>query len=530
MTRLLLELVVRSTLLAGGTALVLWALRVRSPALRHAAWATVVVVMLLLPASSLAGLGIRVPLLPRALVSLDSDSTSIPASAAHAARKGSEPQSDVAAATAATAGEPSPGALALAGVYLLGTLALLIRLVVGTVHACRLRRGAIVRAGRATSTRCVTPVTVGLFSPALILPEGWDRWPAARLDLVVTHEQAHARRHDPLVQWLALLNRAVFWFHPLAWWLERRLANLAEQVCDAAVIRAGHAPQEYSDCLLDMARVLSREGRRLNVAGMAMPGSDLAKRMRYIFEEAPMTPHSRALVFSMFVLCAASSIVCAAGILVPRPADVPGQQAATGAPPRARDVSLESRAAVEPPQEATRPVAPSPNAAGRPPAAAPAPSRTGQGETGRPDLSGHWSLASSTSAGGGRGGTGEAGVEREVRTKWVSGAPVNCGPECTITQDAKTLSISRLGTSDAVTLYDNGLVVLNLDDSESTVTQPRGTHYVVHAAWEGEKLVVTYHSAYFTVTQILSIQEDTLKVVTDFGVGDAPVTFTYVKG
>lgn len=50
-------------------------------------------------------------------------------------------------------------------------------------------------------------MTVGCLAPVLILPDGWERWSAAQLDAVLTHEGAHARRRDPLVQGLALLNR-----------------------------------------------------------------------------------------------------------------------------------------------------------------------------------------------------------------------------------------------------------------------------------------------------------------------------------
>jgi len=100
---------------------------------------------------------------------------------------------------------------------------------------------------------------------------------------------------------------------------------------------------------------------------------------------------------------------------------------------------------------------------------------------------------------------------------WHSGAPVNCGPECTIFQNTKTLTISRLGTPNAVTLYDDG---------------------VVHAKWNGDRLVVTYESACFdgpcTTTQTLSIQDGKLKVVDSFsvaGVAQGAVgTLTYVKG
>src|SRR5262249_8448264 len=92
------------------------------------------------------------------------------------------------------------------GAYLTGALMLLMRLIIGTAQANRLRRGATKVDGRLTSDRCTTPITVGWFAPALILPRGWTEWSTAQLEVVLTHEQEHARRHDPLVQWLALFN------------------------------------------------------------------------------------------------------------------------------------------------------------------------------------------------------------------------------------------------------------------------------------------------------------------------------------
>src|SRR5512140_2695582 len=82
-----------------------------------------------------------------------------------------------------------------------------------------------------------------------------DKFPVCRAShcgLAVPHRDPAgmlARRRDPLVEWLALLNRAVFWFHPLAWWLERKLSALAEDACDAAVLRGGHDAHAYSEYL-----------------------------------------------------------------------------------------------------------------------------------------------------------------------------------------------------------------------------------------------------------------------------------------
>jgi uncharacterized protein (TIGR03435 family) len=313
MAPLFLEVAVRAALIAAGTAVVLWALRIKTPAVRHAAWTAVVLAMLVLPLWSVAGLKLAVPVLPATI-----ETTATAPSVVMTSPR-------VVDAPIVTTAPPSPVAiessrqvdwqLVLIAIYSAGVVVLLVRLGIGTLQAQRLRRTAVARAGRATSDRCATPITVGFWSPALILPSSWPQWPAAQLQAVLTHENEHARRRDPLVQWLALLNRAVFWFHPLAWWLERRLATLAEEACDAAVLAAGNSPQDYSEYLLEMARQVSHQGRRVRTIGMAMPGSGLKPRLKQILEGLPVAPTSRARMICTISFCAISSVLFTAGTL-----------------------------------------------------------------------------------------------------------------------------------------------------------------------------------------------------------------------
>jgi outer membrane protein len=181
----------------------------------------------------------------------------------------------------------------LLALYCAGTAVLLTRLAIGTVRVSLLAREATVVNGELTSARIATPFTFGLLRPRVLLPEGWDRWPATRLAIVLDHEHAHAARRDPLVQWLALLNRAVFWFHPLAWWLERRLAALAEEACDAAVLARGHSASDYSECMLDLARMSGRRPMQ-RLVGTPMPGSALPARIAKILDGGIGAPGSRA--------------------------------------------------------------------------------------------------------------------------------------------------------------------------------------------------------------------------------------------
>lgn len=184
---LLLECAVRAALVATGTAVILWALRIRTAAAKHAAWTAVVLAMLLLPIWLAGGLRLSLPVL-RPTTAAAGIATTNPGNVVADALPQPEAMSPTAPAVARSARQAGWDEIVF-GAYLVGAAVLLVRLALGTVQANRLRRSAVMDAGRATSGRCTTPITVGWFQPELILPSGWARWPAAKLDAVLTHER-----------------------------------------------------------------------------------------------------------------------------------------------------------------------------------------------------------------------------------------------------------------------------------------------------------------------------------------------------
>lgn len=394
MTAFFLDVALRATLITAGTACVLWVLRVRTAAERHAAWTAVLVCMLLLPIYSLAGPKLSFAVVPETATSPAFDPGASPEARTGGAGLSLTPVALFVNAAPRQSTGRFRGTWVLIGLYGLVAGALLVRLAIGTVHARRLYRGAVRRAGRATSVRCATPISVGWLSPVLILPDGWERWSSGHLDAVLTHEREHLRRRDPLIQWFALLNRAILWFHPLAWWLTGRLSTLAEEACDAAVLRAGHSPQDYAGYLIHMAHAVNRQGRRLNVAGMAMPGSGLPARIRHILEEGSVTPRSRTRALCTLAFCATSSIICTAVTLAPRPpATAPsrasgGAHAASDVPDAKRPAPvLQTRSLTNAPMLAIR-AQPRSDSSGR--------AQSGASQITQPNSSGDWLLVGST--------------------------------------------------------------------------------------------------------------------------------------
>ncbi|MBZ5632249.1 MAG: TIGR03435 family protein [Acidobacteriia bacterium] len=305
MQTLLIESALRATLIAAVIALVLFAMRIKTASARHAVWASVVVLMMLLPAWVAWGPKAPLPVLPP-----EAGSATMTAMQAVQAPAAAPIEIQVPSV------EQHYAFNWTLGVYLLGLCILLLRLAIGTIRASRL-----------TSASCVVPVTVGLLHPRIILPERSHEWPQAQLDAVLAHEGEHIRRRDPLFQWIALLNRAIFWFHPLAWWLERKLSGLAEEACDAAVVARGYDPREYSEYLLDLARSVQRAGSRIDAVGMAMPGIGLKHRIRQMLSGVPIARISRPRMACTVLVCAIAAAILAAGTLVhaqqqsaPRPA------------------------------------------------------------------------------------------------------------------------------------------------------------------------------------------------------------------
>jgi beta-lactamase regulating signal transducer with metallopeptidase domain len=110
-----------------------------------------------------------------------------------------------------------------------------------------------------------TPRVIGWLHPRLVLPEGLDaRLEPRELQAVLAHELAHVARRDTLARALASVIATLAWFNPLVWVARRRLADEAEQACDArAAVQVG--AQAYVDSL-----------RRVCAAALTGPVSTVA--------------------------------------------------------------------------------------------------------------------------------------------------------------------------------------------------------------------------------------------------------------
>lgn len=124
------------------------------------------------------------------------------------------------------------------------------------------------------------PGIVGIFRPVLLLPAGIaDRLTDSQLDAIIVHELCHARRRDNLAAALHMLVEALFWFHPLVWWIGARLVDERERACDEEVLHQGSDPHVYAEGILNVCKFYL-ESPLVCAAGVT--GSNLKQRIEEI--------------------------------------------------------------------------------------------------------------------------------------------------------------------------------------------------------------------------------------------------------
>ena len=265
--------------------------RIRSSAARHATWTVVLAGMLLqiplrvvTPTVPLKAL----PTLPAASQPRVMESARISVPAAQTLAPASHTRTEPKGRWVSSSGT-------VTGVYLAISMLLFVRMALGSRGLRRILRDAKpipnLGPGIFESALFAVPGSVGWFRARIFLPRAWRDWDALKLRAVLAHERAHIRRRDWLIRVASHVNVCIFWFHPLAWWIERELARLAEEACDDVALSEMEDREEYAATLVDMAQAAAADGGVLKwrVISMAKE-SNVIRRVNRILNRRLQVP------------------------------------------------------------------------------------------------------------------------------------------------------------------------------------------------------------------------------------------------
>lgn len=260
------------------------------------------------------------------------------------------------------------------GLYLLGVLAMLLRLVAALWHASRLAQTGETLTDPAISNiatnlchqwsmkvqpalrqveHLVVPKVVGLVRPTILLPAAaLTGLTASELEMILAHELAHVRRHDMWVNLVQRLAEAVLFFNPALWYLSRRISILREYCCDElaceAMSQSSSATRlRYAEALLHVVEISGNPEHRCGLAASAATGrspSELRRRVARLFGEPVREPLRITRGGVVAVAIAALLLFAGPVVWTTRAADEPATEAETNVPNNAFDEAFEKAA------------------------------------------------------------------------------------------------------------------------------------------------------------------------------------------
>ncbi|MDR2697734.1 MAG: M56 family metallopeptidase, partial [Holophagales bacterium] len=152
------------------------------------------------------------------------------------------------------------------------------------------------------SLKTCVPLVVGWIAPVVIIPaSALLRLSPNALEAILTHELAHIRRHDFVVNLMQSIVEVLFFYHPAVWILSGKIRELREHCCDDAAVKHCGSPISYASALADLETL--RADSALSQLAPAANGASLMKRIqRLLSVSEPATSGIRAGLIAAAIL------------------------------------------------------------------------------------------------------------------------------------------------------------------------------------------------------------------------------------
>jgi beta-lactamase regulating signal transducer with metallopeptidase domain len=205
-----------------------------------------------------------------------------------------------------------------ASIYLLVAGWLVLRLLVGAALTWRLRQSACPIREDWTEGKDVRASslvkTPGTFGSTILVPQNYTSWDVVERRAIIAHEDSHVRRGDFYILLLASINRAVFWFSPLVWWLNSQIAYLAEARSDAAAIEDIEDRARYAEILIKLG---GEPNGSISLA-MARPET-VARRVEHLLAQTLLPRKMDRKAWAAIIICILPLAALSSGVVAQAP-------------------------------------------------------------------------------------------------------------------------------------------------------------------------------------------------------------------
>lgn len=175
------------------------------------------------------------------------------------------------------------------------------------------------------------PMTIGWLRPVVLIPcSVLSSLSPLQLDAILTHELAHIRRFDYLVNILQSILEALLFYHPCVFWVSNQIRAERECCCDDTALALGHDPLIYAQALTELESLRAHHP----LPALASTGGPLLNRIKRIVQ-SNSAPRNKAqtLMAPVLVLSAVAAFsiaglaACSAATNTPKASDTVAKSA-----------------------------------------------------------------------------------------------------------------------------------------------------------------------------------------------------------
>ena len=110
------------------------------------------------------------------------------------------------------------------------------------------------------STQINVPITIGHLKPIILLPLGMiSGLPQDQIEAIISHELAHIKRYDFLINMIQTFIETLFFYHPVVWWFSSLINSERENCCDDIAIQTCGDAMSYSKALYNIQQMKKNE-------------------------------------------------------------------------------------------------------------------------------------------------------------------------------------------------------------------------------------------------------------------------------
>jgi beta-lactamase regulating signal transducer with metallopeptidase domain len=194
----------------------------------------------------------------------------------------------------------------------------------------RLRRALGIRyeVAIAISARIPSPLTLGSFSPIVLLPAGLlSGLSTAQIEAILVHELYHIKRRDYLINISQALVEVLLFYHPAIWHINTIIREERENCCDDETVAYCGDAVAYARALTQIQEINTFTKPTLAMSATGPNAGNFTNRIKRLFHIYPDPAHARSKgIFAIgFLIVYLGMVLVTANVSTAQPTE-PGKK------------------------------------------------------------------------------------------------------------------------------------------------------------------------------------------------------------